>query len=38
MKFVKVIYHSIFNEGILNLMKQLDIHWYRGLPENLRRR
>jgi hypothetical protein len=26
MKFVKVIYHSIFNEGILNLMKQLDIH------------
>jgi hypothetical protein len=28
MKFVKVIYHSFFNEAILDMMKRLNIHEY----------
>ena len=28
MKFVKIIYHSLFNEAILNLMKELNIREY----------
>ena len=38
MKFVKIIYHSQFNEAILDLMKKLDIHqfvdWKRICAEN----
>lgn len=28
MKFIKIIYHSLFNEAILDMMKKLNVHEY----------